>query len=123
MGNCFNKNQINKIFKEAFTNLFNRITQAIESKGILEVDEQLKQIRNEFNYIKKVFKLFSFVDCNSFKVLIDELIIKINPNKSPATKKKKAQNKENKENKEKEEIKEKEENKEKEKNRAFGIIL
>ena len=24
MSNCFNKNQINKIFREAFTNLFNR---------------------------------------------------------------------------------------------------
>ena len=132
MGNCFNKNQINKIFKEAFTNLFNRITQAIESKGILEVDEQLKQIRNEFNYIKKVLKLFPMVETNKFKDLIDELIIKVNPNKLPAAKKKKTtQNKEKEEkekekekgidNKEKEEIKKEKENKEMEGNKNNSI--
>ena len=95
MSNCFNKNQINKIFREAFTNMFNRISQSIESKGIIEADDQLKQIRNEFNYIKKVFKLFPMVDTNKFKDIIDELIIKVNPNKLPVSKKKKsAQNKE-----------------------------
>jgi len=95
MSNCFNKNQINKIFREAFTNIFNRISQSIENKGIIEADDQLKQIRNEFNYIKKVFKLFPMVDTNKFKDIIDELIIKVNPNKLPASKKKKsAQNKE-----------------------------
>ena len=94
MSNCFNKNQINKIFREAFTNMFNRISQSIESKGIIEADDQLKQIRNEFNYIKKVFKLFPMVDTNKFKDIIDELIIKVNPNKLPVSKKKKsAQNK------------------------------
>jgi len=127
MSNCFNKNQINKIFREAFTNIFNRISQSIENKGIIEADDQLKQIRNEFNYIKKVFKLFPMVDTNKFKDIIDELIIKVNPNKLPASKKKKsAQNKEKEEatkeiEKEKEKEKEKEgehkdnENKEKEK--------
>ena len=95
MSNCFNKNQINKIFREAFTNIFNRISQSIENKVIIEADDQLKQIRNEFNYIKKVFKLFPMVDTNKFKDIIDELIIKVNPNKLPASKKKKsAQNKE-----------------------------
>ena len=114
MSNCFNKNQINKIFREAFTNLFNRISQSIESKGIIEADEQLKQIRNEFNYIKKVFKLFPMVDTNKFKDIIDELIIKVNPNKLPPSKKKKsAQNKEKEEGTKDNEIKEKEkENKE-----------
>ena len=127
MSNCFNKNQINKIFREAFTNIFNRISQSIENKGIIEADDQLKQIRNEFNYIKKVFKLFPMVDTNKFKDIIEELIIKVNPNKLPASKKKKsAQNKEKEEatkeiEKEKEKEKEKEgehkdnENKEKEK--------
>ena len=114
MSNCFNKNQINKIFREAFTNLFNRISQSIESKGIIEADEQLKQIRNEFNYIKKVFKLFPMVDTNKFKDIIDELSIKVNPNKLPPSKKKKsAQNKEKEEGTKDNEIKEKEkENKE-----------
>ena len=114
MSNCFNKNQINKIFREAFTNLFNRISQSIESKGIIEADEQLKQIRNEFNYIKKVFKLFPMVDTNKFKDIIDELSIKVNPNKLPPSKKKKAaQNKEKEEGTKESEKKEKEkENKE-----------
>jgi hypothetical protein len=106
MNNCFNENQINKIFKEAFNNLFSKISQSIDNKGIIDADEQLKQIRNEFNYIKKVLKLFVMIDCEEFKELIDQLIIKINPNKLPSTKKKKvSQNKEKNENKKENEIK------------------
>ena len=121
MSNCFNKNQINKIFREAFTNLFNRISQSIESKGIIEADEQLKQIRNEFNYIKKVFKLFPMVDTNKFKDIIDELSIKVNPNKLPPSKKKKAaQNKEKEEGTKESEKKEKENKEEKIKNKNEG---
>ena len=121
MSNCFNKNQINKIFREAFTNLFNRISQSIESKGIIEADEQLKQIRNEFNYIKKVFKLFPMVDTNKFKDIIDELSIKVNPNKLPPSKKKKAaQNKEKEEGTKESEKKEKENKEEKIENKNEG---
>ena len=121
MSNCFNKNQINKIFREAFTNLFNRISQSIESKGIIEADEQLKQIRNEFNYIKKVFKLFPMVDTNKFKDIIDELIIKVNPNKLPPSKKKKsAQNKDKEEGIKESEKKEKENKEEKIENKNEG---
>ena len=47
------------------------------------------------NYVKKVFKLFPDVDTNSLKELIDELIIRLNPDKLPVNKKKKTnQNKE-----------------------------
>ena len=121
MSNCFNKNQINKIFREAFTNLFNRISQSIESKGTIEADEQLKQIRNEFNYIKKVFKLFPMVDTNKFKDIIDELIIKVNPNKLPPSKKKKsAQNKDKEEGIKESEKKEKENKEEKIENKNEG---
>ena len=121
MSNCFNKNQINKIFREAFTNLFNRISQSIESKGTIEADEQLKQIRNEFNYIKKVFKLFPMVDTNKFKDIIDELIIKVNPNKLPPSKKKKsAQNKDKEEGIKENEKKEKENKEEKIENKNEG---
>ena len=121
MSNCFNKNQINKILREAFTNLFNRISQSIESKGTIEADEQLKQIRNEFNYIKKVFKLFPMVDTNKFKDIIDELIIKVNPNKLPPSKKKKsAQNKDKEEGIKESEKKEKENKEEKIENKNEG---
>jgi hypothetical protein len=46
MNNCFNKSHINKIFKEAFSNLINKMNEIIDNKGIIEIDEQLKQIRN-----------------------------------------------------------------------------
>lgn len=36
--------------------MFNKISKNYENKGIIDNDEQLKQIRNEFKYIKKVFK-------------------------------------------------------------------
>ena len=90
MNNCFNKNQIIKIFKEAFDNLFNKFSQSINNKGIIEEDEQLKQIRSELNYIKKVLKLFKMVECEEFKNLLDKLIIDINPDKLPSLKKKKS---------------------------------
>ena len=113
MCNCFSKSQINEIIKDDLTNLFNKMNQTIDKKGIIENEEHLKQIRNEFNYIKKVFKLFPEVDSNNLKELIDEFIIKVNPKILPAikkkkgnTKKEKEENKENIDNKEKEETKE-----------------
>ena len=89
MCNCFSKSQINEIIKDDLKNLFNKINQAIDKKGIIENEEQLKQIRNEFNYIKKVLKLFHDVDTNNLKELLDEFIIKVNPDKLPINKKKK----------------------------------
>ena len=89
MSNCFTKNQINEIIKDDLQNLFNKINQNVEKKGIIENEEQLKKIRNEFNYIKKVFKLFPDVDTINIKELIDDLIIKFNPNILPVSKKKK----------------------------------
>ena len=115
MNNCFNKSHINKIFKEAFSNLFNKMSEIIDNKGIIEIDEQLKQIRNEFNYIKKVLKLFPMVECDEFKNLIDKLIVNINPNKLPNTKKKKGT-----QNKEKEEKIKENENKEIEEKKNEG---
>ena len=107
MCNCFSKEQMNEIIKDELKNLFNKISQDINKKGIIENEEQLKQIRNEFNYIKKVLKLFHDIDTNDLKDIIDEFIIKVNPDKLPVNKKKKTgQNKgkdkeENKENEEK----------------------
>ena len=107
MCNCFSKEQMNEIIKDELKNLFNKISQDINKKGIIENEEQLKQIRNEFNYIKKVLKLFHDIDTNDLKDIIDEFIIKVNPDKLPVNKKKKTgQNKD----KEKEENKENEEN-------------
>ena len=106
MCNCFTKKQINEIIKNELKNLFDKISKNIDNKGIIENDEQLKQIRNEFNYIKKVLKLFHDIDTNNLKDLLDEFIIKVNPDKLPVNKKKKnpkgKEKEENKENEEKE---------------------
>ena len=56
MSNCFTKSQMNEIIKDDLKNRFNKISKSYENKGIIDNDEQLKQIRNEFNYIKKLFK-------------------------------------------------------------------
>ena len=114
MTNCFSKSQVNEIIKDDLKNLFNKINQSCEKKGIIENDDQLKQIRNEFNYIKKVFKLFPDVDTNNLKELLDELIIKVNPDKVPVNKKKKVTQNKEKEGKEKEEKEKEKEEKEKE---------
>ena len=106
MCNCFSKEQMNEIIKDELKNLFNKISQDINKKGIIENEEQLKQIRNEFNYIKKVLKLFHDIDTNNLKDLLDEFIIKVNPDKLPVNKKKKnpkgKEKEENKENEDKE---------------------
>ena len=106
MCNCFTKKQINEIIKNDLKNLFDKISKNIDNKGIIENDEQLKQIRNEFNYIKKVLKLFHDIDTNNLKDLLDEFIIKVNPDKLPVNKKKKnpkgKEKEENKENEDKE---------------------
>ena len=64
IGNAFLSEDINQIFTQTFNNMFNKFKQCVNEKGIIEKDDQLKQFRNELNYIKKVFKLFSIVDCN-----------------------------------------------------------
>ena len=74
--------------------MFNQFKESVIKKGIIEKDEQLKQFRNEMNYLKKVFKLFNNIDCTKFKDIVDELIIKVNPNKLPKKKKKAKQEKE-----------------------------
>ena len=88
IGNSFMIQDINKIFSQLFDNMFNQFKQLVLNKGIIEKDDQLKQFRNELNYIKKVFKFFSIVDCGKYKEIIDDLIIKVNPNKLPKKKRK-----------------------------------
>ena len=68
--------------------MFNQFKKNVYEKGIIEKDDQLKQFRSELNYIKKVFKFFGIIDCSKYKEIIDELIIKANPNKIPKKKKK-----------------------------------
>ena len=88
IGNSFLTQDINKIFSQLFDNMFNQFKHLVLNKGIIEKDEHLKQFRNELNYIKKVFKFFSIVDCAKYKEIIEDLIIKVNPNKLPKKKKK-----------------------------------
>ena len=94
IGNAFSEENIKKIFKKVFEDMFNQFKQSVTNKGIIEKDDQLKQFRNEMNYIKKVFKLFNMIDCSKQKEIIDELSIKVNPNKLPKKKKKTKKEKE-----------------------------
>ena len=88
LGNAFLAEDINKIFTQTFTDMFDQFKKIVEEKGIIEDDTQLKQFRSELTYIKRVFKLFSIVDSTKYKEIIDEISIKVNPNKLPKKKKK-----------------------------------
>ena len=88
LGNAFIADDINRLFTHIFTDMFNQFKKCVEEKGIIEDDTQLKQFRSELTYIKKVFKLFSLIDCTKYKEIIDELSTKANPNKLPKKKKK-----------------------------------
>ena len=96
MGNAFLEEDIKKIFIQVFDNIFNQFKQSVINKGIIEKDDQLKQFRGEINYLKKVFKLFTVIDCAKYKEILDEISIKVNPNKIPKKKKKAKQEKEEK---------------------------
>ena len=96
LGNAFLEDDIKKIFSQGFDNMINQFKESVIKKGIIDKDEQLKQFRNEMNYLKKVFKLFSIIDSTKYKEIVDELIIKVNPNKLPKKKKKAKQEKEEK---------------------------
>jgi hypothetical protein len=93
-GNAFLADDIIKVFNEVFNNMINKFRQCVIDKGIIEKDEQLKQFRNELSYIKKVFKFFKMIDSTKYIEIIDELIIKANPNKLPKKKKKAKHSKE-----------------------------
>ena len=97
LGNAFLEDDIKKIFSQAFDSMFNQFKEIVIKKGIIDKDEQLKQFRNEMNYLKKVFKLFCNIDSTKYKDIVDELIIKVNPNKLPKKKKKTKHEKEEKE--------------------------
>ena len=73
--------------------MFTQFKESVIKKGIFEKDDQLKQIRNEMNYLTKIFKLFSIIDSKKYKKIIEELNIKVNPNKLPKKKKKAKQEK------------------------------
>ena len=88
LGNAFIADDINRLFTHIFTDMFNQFKKCVEEKGIIEDDTQLKQFRSELTYIKKVFKLFSLIDCTKYKEIIDELSTRANPNKLPKKKKK-----------------------------------
>ena len=96
MGNAFLEEDIKRIFIQVFDNIFNQFKQSVINKGIIEKDDQLKQFRNEINYLKKVFKLFTIIDCTKYKEILDEISIKVNPNKVPKKKKKAKQEREEK---------------------------
>jgi hypothetical protein len=97
LNNLFLDEDIKKLFSATFDEMLNKFKQSVTNKGIIEKDDQLKQFRNEMNYMKKVFKLFTNIDCEKYKVIIDDLIIKVNPNKLPKKKKKAKQEKDEKE--------------------------
>jgi hypothetical protein len=73
--------------------MFTKFKDSVIKKGIFEKDDQLKQIRNEMSYLTKIFKFFSIIDSKKYKKIIEELSIKVNPNKLPKKKKKTKQEK------------------------------
>jgi hypothetical protein len=93
IGNAFLEDDIRKIFTNGFDDMFTKFKDSVIKKGIFEKDDQLKQIRNEMSYLTKIFKFFSIIDSKKYKKIIEELSIKVNPNKLPKKKKKTKQEK------------------------------
>ena len=93
IGNAFLEDDIRIIFTNGFDDMFTKFKDSVIKKGIFEKDDQLKQIRNEMSYLTKIFKFFSIIDSKKYKKIIEELSIKVNPNKLPKKKKKNKQEK------------------------------
>ena len=101
MFNKFTDEDIKDLFKTEYDIMVNNFKESVINKGIMEDDKQLKQFRKELLYLKKVFQLFAIVDTSSYQSIMDELKVKVNPNKLP--KKKKTKKKQEKEDNDEEE--------------------
>ena len=101
MFNKFTDEDIKDLFKTEYDIMVNNFKDSVISKGIMEDDKQLKQFRRELLYLKKVFQLFAIVDTSAYQSIMDELKVKVNPNKLP--KKKKTKKKQEKEDNDEEE--------------------
>jgi len=92
--NGFSNEEVKNIFENNFNIVFDNMDKILNGKRIND-DNMLKQFRMEMNYIKKVLKMFEFIDANEYKNKIEQYITMINPEKIVKKRKKKKENKNN----------------------------
>ena len=92
--NGFSNEEVKNIFENNFNIVFDNMDKILNGKRIND-DNMLKQFRMEMNYIKKVLKMFEFIDVNDYKEKIEKYITNINPEKIVKKRKKKKENKNN----------------------------
>jgi hypothetical protein len=81
MVGCFLDEDIKKFFEPTFDGLFNKMDNIVQSKNIIEKDDQLKQFRNEMIYLKKLIKMFPLVEGDKYRKIIDNMSKNANPDK------------------------------------------
>ena len=81
MVGCFLDEDIKMFFEPTFDGLFNKMDNIVQSKNIIEKDDQLKQFRNEMIYLKKLIKMFPLVEGDKYRKIIDNMSKNANPDK------------------------------------------
>ena len=94
MVNAFEDNDIMQIFTVVLGGFFDKFMQIVSKKGRIEKEEMLKQFRGEMVYLKRLIKMFEFVDVNGLVDKIDGISKSANPDKVVKRRKDRSKNRE-----------------------------
>ena len=94
MVNAFEDNDIMQIFTVVLGGFFDKFMQIVNKKGRIEKEEMLKQFRGEMVYLKRLIKMFEFVDVNGLVDKIDAISKNANPDKVVKRRKDRSKNRE-----------------------------
>ena len=76
--NCVLDEDLNKIFENVFDNLFEEINKSINNKGKIKKEEEMKQCKKDFEFIKNNLDNFKGIDIEKYINIIDKIINDIN---------------------------------------------
>ena len=76
--NCVLDEDLNKIFENVFDNLFEEINKSINNKGKIKKEEEMKQCKKDFEFIKNNLDNFKEIDIEKYINIIDKIINDIN---------------------------------------------
>ena len=71
--NCVLNEDLEKIFEKVFENFFDEINKIIKNKGKIKKENELKQCKKDFDYIKEYLKKFEEINVDKYINIIDKI--------------------------------------------------
>ena len=72
--NCVLIEDLNKIFEKVFDNLFDEINKSIKNKGKIKNEEEFKQCKSDFNYIKENLGNYKEINTDKYIKIVDKIL-------------------------------------------------